>query len=110
MEATEALHMSRQVEITALAYDKRGKLLSVGRNSYIKTHPLQQRFARKARQHDRVFLHAEIDALIKARGKPVHRLVVIRLDRHNKPALAKPCECCQVAINHYGVREVEYTK
>lgn len=101
--------MSRKVEITALAYDKRGKLLSVGRNSYIKTHPLQQRFARKARQHDRVFLHAEVDALIKARGQHVHRLVVVRLDKDNRPALAKPCECCQLAIKHFGVRHVEHT-
>jgi deoxycytidylate deaminase len=101
--------MSRKQDITAIAYDKRGKILSVGKNSYVKTHPMQARFARWSGNSGRVFLHAEIAALIKARSSRVHKLVIFRYDRHGKPALAKPCECCQAAIEHFGVKLVEYT-
>ncbi len=94
--------------ITALAYDKRGRLLSVGRNSYVKTHPLQAKFARQAGTPDKIYLHAEIDALIKA-GTRVHRLVVIRKDKYGRDMLAKPCSCCQLALKFFGVNQVEHT-
>ncbi len=100
--------MSQKQHITALAYNKRGRLLSIGLNSYTKTHPLQAKFASKTDNPNRVFLHAELAALIKAQEK-VHKLVVIRYDRHGKPANCKPCECCQRAIKHYGVKYVEHT-
>jgi deoxycytidylate deaminase len=96
--------------VQALAYDKRGKLLAVGRNSYTKTHRLQYHYALKAKRPGRIFLHAELDALIRAsrRGK-VHKLVVIRIGRNGKEMLAKPCECCQLAIIDFNVKVVEHT-
>lgn len=100
--------MSRRYDITALAYSKRGKLLAVGRNSYVKTHPLQAKFARKAGRKDAIYLHAELSALLKAK-EPVHKLVVLRYTKAGKPALAKPCESCQLAIKAFGVKHVEHT-
>lgn len=100
--------MSRRYEITALAYDKRGKLLAVGRNSYTRTHPMQARFGKKAGKPNAIYLHAELAALLKAREQ-VHKLVVLRLDRHGKPALAKPCPACQLAIKEFNVKQVEHS-
>ncbi len=91
-----------------MAYDKKGRLLSIGQNSYTRTHPLQAKFAAKSSNPSRIYLHAEIAALIKARGK-VHRLVITRFDRHGKPALCKPCDCCQKAIEHFQVKVIEHT-
>ena len=101
--------MSRKYEITALAYDKRGKLLSVGRNSYTKTHPLQAQLGRRAGKPNAIYLHAELAALLKAREQ-VRKLVVLRYDKEGKPVLAKPCPACQLAIKSFKVKQVEYTK
>lgn len=101
--------MSRRYEITAIAYDKRGKVLSVGRNSYTKTHPLQAHYGRKSGRPNAIYLHAELRALLLAREQ-VHKLVVLRYDKDGKPAMAKPCPACQLAIREFNVRQVEYTK
>lgn len=95
-------------KLTALAYDKRGRLLAVGRNSYIKTHPLMAHYGRKSGRVNKIYLHAELDALVKARGR-VHKLVVMRYNQQGQPVLAKPCPACQLAIADFGVTHVEHT-
>lgn len=94
--------------ITAFAYNKKGRLLSIGRNSYIRTHPLQGKYARKVGRPCAIYLHAEMDALIKAR-EPVHKLVIVRFTKDGKPANAKPCSICQLAIRDFNVKIVEHT-
>lgn len=101
--------MSKRQELICLAYDKRGRLLSVGRNSYQRTHRVQWKYAVKEGKPAAVFLHAEIDALIRARGKKVHRVFVSRSDAHGKLAMAKPCPICQRALDDFGVKIVEWT-
>ena len=51
-------------KVTATVYDKQGNVLSVGYNSYIKTHPLQAKLAYRCGQPEKVYLHAEIAAQI----------------------------------------------
>lgn len=98
----------RKYAITALAYNKAGKLIAVGTNSYIKTHPLQAKYAAKAHRPNAIFLHAEIHALIKA-CEPVHKLVVMRYDRAGKPKNAEPCSICKLALRDFNVQQVEHT-
>lgn len=100
--------MSKKHKITALAYDKRGRLLSVGTNSYIRTHPLQAKYGMKAGKPAAVYLHAELHALLKAREQ-VHKLVIVRFHKNGQPALAKPCPACQLAIKDFKVKVVEHT-
>ena len=97
-----------QHNLTAFAYDKRGRLLSIGRNSYVKSHPVQARFAKKCGHPQKIYLHAEIDALIKARTK-VHRLVVVRIKADGNYGSAKPCAVCQQAISFFGVASVTHS-
>ena len=99
---------NRRFSITALAYDRKGKLLSVGRNSYVKTHPLQAHYAKVSNKPHAVFLHAEIAALVKARGK-VYKMVVTRFNSKGQPVLARPCSICQLALKDYGVKEIQHT-
>lgn len=99
---------NKQQNLTALAYDKKGRLIAVGVNSYTKTHPLQAKYAKRSGRPGAIYLHAEIAALVKARGK-VHKLVVTRFDRHGKAVNAKPCAACQLALQDYGVAVVEHT-
>ncbi len=51
--------------VVATVYDKQGNVVSVGYNSYIKTHPLQAKLACRCGQPEKVYLHAEIAALVK---------------------------------------------
>ena len=101
--------MAKQ-NVTAFIYDKRGKLLSVGRNSYIKTHPLQARLAAKVNLEHNVFLHAEVDALIKCKdwGK-AYRMVVIRTSSSGNALNAKPCPVCQEALKLAKISVVEHS-
>ena len=99
---------NKRFEITAFAYDKRGRLLSIGRNSYIRTHPLQAKLAKKAGRPQAIYVHAELSALLKARQQ-VHKLVVVRYNKDGTPGNAKPCEICQLAIKEFGVKHIEHT-
>ena len=100
--------MKKRFEITAFAYDKRGKLLAIGHNSYVKTHRLQAHYAKKAGRPQAIYLHAELAALMKARQQ-VHKLVVVRYNKDGTPGNAKPCEICELAIKEFGVREIQHT-
>lgn len=100
----------KRFELNAFAYDKRGKLIASGENSYRKTHPLMKHFSSLCGQEHKIYLHAEVQALIRAGEQKVHRLVVTRYGAKGEPLLAKPCEVCQKAIEAYGVSVVEYTE
>jgi hypothetical protein len=102
--------MTQRQNMTAFIYDKRGRVLSVGQNSYVKTHPLQAKYASQVGEEHKVFLHAEISAITKCRDlSRAHRILIIRYDRHGNPALAKPCNVCQSAIDATEIKIVEHT-
>jgi tRNA(Arg) A34 adenosine deaminase TadA len=102
--------MSSLQDITAIIYDKRGKVLAIGKNSYLKTHPYQAKMAHKCGMPEKQYLHAEISAIIKCRDlTKAHRILVTRLNKHGEPALAKPCPVCQSAIDASGIKYVEHT-
>lgn len=97
-------------DITAIIYDKKGKVLSVGKNSYVKTHPKQARHANKVGLPEKVFLHAEMDAIIRCRNlNKAHRILVTRITRNGKYGNAKPCPVCSSAIKEAGIKNVEWT-
>lgn len=100
---------TKQQDVTCIAYNKRGRVLSIGHNNYIKTHTLQAKFAKRVGKPNAVYLHAEIDCLIKARGQPIHRVLIVRRLYGNKHGLAKPCPICQLALKEFGVQKIEHT-
>lgn len=97
-------------DMTAIIYDKRGRVLSVGKNSYIKTHPLQNKHACMVGLPDKQFLHAEIHAITRCRNlERAHRIVVTRFGSRGEPKTAKPCPVCVSAIQAAGIKYVEHT-
>lgn len=82
--------------------------MSIGYNSYCKTHPKQYYYAMKVGLSEKCYLHAEIDALIRCREKP-YRMVIERYGKDGRPMLAKPCPICEEAIKDYDVKIVEFT-
>lgn len=101
----------KRFSVKATVYDKRGRVLTVGENSYSKTHPLQAKYAVSVGLDDKIFLHAEIAALSKLKRfhKP-YRIVVERYLSNGETAIAKPCKVCQAAIESHGITLVEWTE
>lgn len=87
-----------------VAYTLKGsRVVSVGRNSYRRTHPEQSRFATLTGNPHKQYLHAEISALVKS-PKDADTIVIVRLDKQGHPACAKPCPVCQMAIRQFNPR------
>lgn len=95
--------------MAAVGYDKKGKVVSIAVNSYVKSHPLQSKYANKAGLREKQCLHAEIACIIRARGVKIHTIAVARINREGQPLLAAPCAICQLAIEDYQIREVVHT-
>jgi len=109
IKSTEIKSTKTRYKVIAKIYDKSGNLLSYGVNSYVKTHPLQAHYAGIVGQPYRVYLHAEIQAIIRARGKAMHKIRIERYDAKGDEANACPCPVCQLAIKEAGIKIVEYT-
>lgn len=95
--------------IIAKCYDKKGNLLSVGFNSYKKTHPLQALLAAKVGHPYKIYLHAEISAILRAGDKSIHAITVERYNADGLPVNATPCPICALAIKIFNVKKVSHT-
>lgn len=103
--------MQKRYRIKATTYDRRGVKISTGFNSYTKTHPLQKYFSQKAGDSEhKVCLHAEVVAILRARGKEIHSIVVERKENNGILGMAKPCKACEEAIRAFGIKVVTYSK
>lgn len=101
---------SKKQNLTAIIYDRKGRVLSIGKNSYVKTHPLQAKHASKVGKPDHIVLHAEIDAIIKCRNlDKAYRIFVSRTARNGVMRLAKPCSICMSAIAQTKIQKIEWT-
>jgi deoxycytidylate deaminase len=103
---------------SAILLNKRNRIISTGVNSYERTHPVQYRAAKKASKvfndpnlEKKIFGHAEIISLIKAR-EDAETIVVCRIGGHGKKELrmSKPCKICTYYIlNYSNVVNIHYS-
>jgi deoxycytidylate deaminase len=102
---------SNKYRLCAIITDKKGIPLSIGNNSYTKSHPKQAYYAEKTGNKNRIFLHSELDAIIKLpyNSKP-YAIYVARVGKNGQQLLARPCIICQEAIKDIGIRKIYYTK
>jgi tRNA(Arg) A34 adenosine deaminase TadA len=102
--------MTTRPNVTCFVYDKKGNLLSIGRNSYVKTHPVQAKAAQAVGQAQRIFLHAEIHALVQLEDwKKAYRIEVVRYGASGDALMAKPCPVCMHVIKQTGIKKVIHT-
>lgn len=91
-------------------FDKRGVLCGHGFNEP-KTHPLQAKYALRVGRPGRIYLHAELAAILDnrrgAREAP-HTACVVRLGKGGELRASFPCPVCLAALKHVGVSEVLY--
>ena len=96
--------------LTAVVYDKRGRPLSIGQNSYTRTHPRQAAIAAKVGLPEKKFMHAEFSAITKCRDlKKAHKIVIMRYNKQGEPVNAKPCPVCMSLIHETGIKEITWT-
>jgi deoxycytidylate deaminase len=108
-EAWKYFDREKKYNLVAFLLDKKGEVLSVGVNKH-KTHPYQAECAARAGDDERVFLHAEVDAIIKYRGEEIpYSILVLRLKKDGTLGLARPCDVCQIAIQEAGIQIIQYS-
>ena len=96
--------------LTAIIKDKKGNVLAIGKNSYTKTHPYQAKCAKEVGLPEKIFLHAEIDAILKCQDlSKAYSIHIFRQGKSGKWLLAKPCPACQTAINRTPIKKVYHT-
>lgn len=95
-------------KVAAFITDKHGHVISKGVNSYTKTHPMQAEYAEKSGRDNKIYLHAEIAALVRAKKKP-YAIYVARKFKNEEFALAKPCPVCRLALKEAGIKKIVYT-
>jgi deoxycytidylate deaminase len=101
----EANKSNQKQKVGCIIFDKK-KILSKGYNtsqkSIKKLHPKFQRFPYS--------VHAEVDAIIKARKDlKGSNILVVRINKNNQLRISKPCSNCMKYIEYVGIRNIFYT-
>lgn len=74
----------------------------------LRTHPMQAKWSSRAGQPLRVRLHAEIGALVRAKGEEPTTAIVVRVNKAGEFVKSFPCPICLGALQHFGCREIVY--
>ena len=102
--------MCKKHHVTAIIFDKRGRPLSIGQNSYSKSIRLQRKHAKLVGMPEKVMTHAEISAIAKCRSlSRAHTIKVFRYNKSGAPVNAMPCKICEQAIALIPIKIVEHT-
>lgn len=104
-----ARKLPHKYKLCAIITDKKDNILGIGTNSYTKSHPKQASYAKLCGCSERIYLHAEIDAITRIRSGKPHRIYISRARGKEEVGAAKPCSICELAIREAGIKEVIYT-
>lgn len=96
--------------LKAIIFDKKGKILSIAENDYLKSHPYMKELASKHGMPYKIFLHAEVAAILKCPDlSKAYRILVTRTGKSGNLLLATPCKICQSAIAATGIKIIEHS-
>ena len=102
-----AKHSEAKFRHAAICLDKRGQIVSHATNSR-KTHPMQAEYAKRTGKEQKVSLHAEIAALIRAR-EDIETVVVARINKRGELRNSRPCPICRLALEEASVSEIWFS-
>ena len=94
-------------QVGALLLNK-NRVVVAATNLETKSHPTQAKYAKRAGLDEKIYLHAEIAALVKCREE-CDTIVVARVNSQNKLRNAKPCPICSLALKEAGINKICYT-
>ena len=96
--------MKMRYHFKAIITDKKGNVLSVGENNYKKSHPYMAKMAMACGEDKKIFLHAEIAAIIKCHDlKKASNIHIYRVRNNGEIELVNPCKICRSAIKVLGL-------
>ena len=96
---------------------KKNKIIASAVNLEDKSHPIQASYGRRASflhnnegLKQKKFLHAEVNCLIRSRGKG-DTIVVARVGGRGGLEFrnSRPCAVCSLALKEYGIKHVHYS-
>jgi deoxycytidylate deaminase len=102
------ISITKKYWVIAASLDHHNNIISIGENSYQKTHPMQSRFSQIIGNRNREYLHAEIASLVKNRSK-AESIIVIRMTSTGLVRMARPCNICSLALREAGIKFVYYS-
>lgn len=108
LAAKEASSNPTKFKFGCVAVDSSHRVIASAQNNPIKSHPRQKYYAIKAGKPENIYLHAEIQALVRCRADP-YALYVVRLLSDGGFGISKPCPICREAMKSAGVKKVCYT-
>lgn len=94
-------------QVGAILLNK-NRVVATATNLESKSHPLQARFAERVGLGEKIYLHAEIAALVKCREE-CDTIIVARVNPQHKLRMAKPCPICSLALKEAGISNIHYT-
>lgn len=103
--AQNTLRDSTNKEKVFAVLEKNGRPISTATNCYTKSHKAQRDYARRAGYPAKVYLHAEISAIIKSRCHG-DTMYIYRLNKKGELLPSKPCPVCQLALKELHIKQV----
>jgi len=86
----------------------KNKVVVSATNLETKSHPIQARFAERVGLHQKIYLHAEISALVKCREE-CDTIIVARVNPQEKLRNSRPCPICELALKEAGITKIHYS-
>jgi tRNA(Arg) A34 adenosine deaminase TadA len=89
---------------------RKNKVVTTATNLDRKTHPFQAKLAKQVGLDPKIYLHAEIAALIKAKEE-ADTMIVARIGGHTQNELRNSCPCpiCKTALEISNVKRIIYS-
>ena len=97
-------------KVGAVLYNSKKRVIATAVNNDYKSHPRQAWWAHRVGLEEKIYLHAEMACLIRAR-EDADTIVVVRLGGHDGKSLrqARPCPICEPALRYAGIKHVYYS-
>ena len=97
-------------KVGAVLYNSKKRVIATAVNNDYKSHPRQAWWVQRVGLQEKIFLHAEMSCLIKAR-EDADTIVVVRLGGHDGKSLrqARPCRICEPALRSAGIEHVYFS-
>lgn len=97
---------NKKQRIFSIITDNHNRILASGTNSYTKSHSLQAYYCELTNQPHKIFIHAELQALVRLKGRKASKIFIARVNKKNEAVPSQPCPICKMAILDAGIKEI----
>jgi len=100
----------QQKRVAAVISTKRGVIVAAATNSYEKTHPEMKRAAVRCGLDEKIYLHAEVAAILKDTDNLGYRISIASVNKKGELTYAAPCKICLSVLKRTkNIKVVEFS-